>query len=325
MIWRHLFLRSRRAKIALATLLVYMVVSLVYFFLPWKVRMPVYQKVPQAHRILMVGGYKIMTAWDSLALLGRDVRIGLPTGARADLVYGGHPSQGFQLFGRVKQLENRGYVVGYSDSLMNPLWVGYRVFDVPSLKSGKRPSRFRGDPRVQSGVGHDDYTNSGFDRGHMAPNHAIATRYGEKGQKETFLMTNIIPQTPYVNRGIWKDLEMQVSRRYGLYFGEVWVITGPVFEKPVEKMASGVPIPSRYYKIIVDEDGDELRTLAFLIEADLPPYTRLKTKLVSIDEIEALTDLDFFPALSDAEQAGLESEPATRLWPWVRSALRYHF
>jgi endonuclease G len=169
-----------------------------------------------------------------------------------------------------------------------------------------------------------DYTHSGFDRGHMAPNFGIATRYGREGQLETFLMSNIIPQDPSVNQGIWKHLEMRIARRYGLYFSEVWVITGPIFQKPVSKLESGVAIPEAYYKIIADEHGGHLRTLSFIFEMNCPPYTRIKKRLVSIDEIEEKTGLNFFPDLAAEQQDELESAPAGRLWPLPIPAVKYH-
>ncbi len=313
-------------KVALITALAYFLISVIYFHLPWSIRFPVYEKMPQLNRVLMLGGFKIMNGWDQLALLGKDVKIPIPGNERGDYVYGGFPNQeGFKLIGRTKELHNRGYVVGYSDSMKNPLWVSYRLFDVPKLKSGKRPSGFKVDARTRAEVHHNDYTNSGYDRGHMAPNYGIATRYGPDAQKETFLMTNVIPQTPEVNRGLWKDLEMLIAKKYGRYFSEVWIITGPVFQDPVQKLDSGVKVPSYYYKILVDEQGDELRVLAFLIEADCPPYVRIRKRLVSIDEIETLTGLDFFPDLSDEEQIELETDPAGRLWPWIKPMLRYQF
>jgi endonuclease G len=303
----------------------YLLVSVIYYHLPWKVRFPIYQKAPQLNRALSLSGFNAMKTWDRLALFGKDAKVEVDGAGRGDWVYGGFPKQdGFKLIGRTKQLDNRGFVVGYSETMNNPLWVSYRVFDVPNLNSGKRPSGFKVDSRTRSGISHGDYTHSGYDRGHMAPNYAIATRYGDEAQLETFLMSNIIPQTPSVNRGIWKDLEMMVAKQYGRYFTEVWVITGPVFEEPVEKLESGVKIPSQYYKIIADERGGELRVLAFLIESDCPPYTRIRKRLVSINQIETLTGLDFFPDLPEEMQLQLESDPAGRLWPTVRPTLRYH-
>ncbi len=310
----------RHFKALLLLVLLYLCGTVGYYFLPWTVRKPVYMLSPNLNRTLRLKGFKIVEGWDGLGLWGRDRRAAVEPGHRGYHVYGGYPACGREL----TLLENEGYVVGYSEPLRNPLWVAYRVFDVPSLESGKRPG-FRTDHRTRAKVSQRDYSGSGYDRGHMAPNYAIATRYGPDGQRETFLMSNIVPQTPQINRRIWKDLEMRVAKRYGRYFDEVWVVTGPIFNEPVgRRLASGVAIPSAYYKILVDESGRELRAKAFLIAGNCPPYTRIKTRLVSIDDLEALTGLDFFPGLSEEAQSALESKPAGRLWPWLGSALRHH-
>jgi endonuclease G len=312
-------------KIAFLAFLLYGVVSIVYYHLPWSVRFGIYERAPQVDRFFRKGGYELLTAWDELALIGRDASAPIDISYRADQAYGGFPSEGFKLIGKAKLLENKGYSVGYSESRKNPLWVSYRIFDVPELKSGKRPSRFKEDHRTRSQISHSDYTHSGYDRGHMAPNYGIATRYGRDAQLETFLMSNIIPQTPYINRHMWKDLEHRVAERYGRYFSEVWVITGPVFTEPVGRLDSGVDIPSHYYKIMADEHDGELRVLAFLIENDCPPFTRIRKRLVSVDEIEERTGLDFFPDLPDDLQRAVEGEPATRLWPVLRTGFNYRF
>jgi len=315
----------RRLRLVVVLALLYVFATVGYYSLPWSTRYRVYRVAPWLDRTLCRNGFRIAEGWDGLGLWGRDCSSVLASRGGGEHLYGGTPSQGLKLFDRVGILENGSYVVGYSDSMQNPLWVAYRVFDVPNLESGKRPSYFRIDHRTEAKVSHNDYRGSGYDRGHMAPNHAIATRHGADGQWETFLMSNIIPQTPHVNRYIWRDLEWRVSRRYGRYFGEVWVVTGPVFTEPIKRLSSGVPIPSGYYKIIADETGDQLRVMAFLVNSRCPPYTRIKSRLVSIDELEALTGLDFFPDLEKAAQAELESRPAGRLWPWLLPAIRYVF
>ncbi|MBT8041840.1 MAG: DNA/RNA non-specific endonuclease [Pontiella sp.] len=299
-------------------------ISIGYYYLPWSVRRNVYDLSPKFDRALRKAGYTLLTGWDELALLGRDVSVPLDGTYRGDQAYGGLPSEGFKIIGRSRLLENRGYTVGYSDQRRNPLWVTYRIFDVPELNSEKRPSNFRIDYRTQAAVRHDDYTHSGYDRGHLAPNYGIATRYGPAAQRETFLMSNVIPQDPGVNRYMWKDLEMRVAKRYGRFFSEVWVITGPVFTKSMRELPSGVEIPKYYYKIIVDEHEKRLRALAFLVEDECPPFTRIKSRLTSIDQIEELTGLDFFPELPLDMQKHLEGERASRLWPWMGPALNYY-
>lgn len=318
------FIPSRRSlKIALGLLAAYVILIVGYYLLPWSIRKPVYLRAPSVDRALRKSGFTILQGWDELALIGRDADVRMEGSFRGDFAYGGFPAQGMKIFGRVNVLENRGYVAGYSESMRNPLWVTYRIFDIHKVSYGKRQSRFSVDTRTQTQVSHNDYTHSGYDRGHMAPNYGIATRYGSEAQKETFLMSNVIPQNPIVNRHLWKDLEMRVAKRYGRYFGEVWVVTGPVFQGEIKKLDSGIPVPSAYYKIIVDERNGELRALAIMVPRYVPPYTRIKTCLVSIDEIEQVTDLDFFPGLPADVEAELESERATRLWPWIGPALRY--
>ena len=318
------FIPSRRSlKIGSGLLAAYVILTVGYYLLPWSIRKAVYLRAPSVDRALRKSGFNILQGCDELALIGRDAEARMEGSFRGDFAYGGLPAQGMKVFGRVNVLENRGYVAGYSESMRNPLWVTYRIFDISKVGYGKRQSRFSVDTRTRTQVSHSDYTHSGYDRGHMAPNYGIATRYGPEAQKETFLMSNIIPQNPVVNRHLWKDLEMRVAKRYGHYFGEVWVVTGPVFQGEIKKLDSGVPVPSAYYKIIVDERNGELRVLAFMVPRNVPPYTRIKTCLVSIDEIEQLTDLNFFPGLPAEAEAELESERATRLWPWIGPALRY--
>jgi endonuclease G len=316
-----IFKSIRRVRRLLFLLLFLVAASVGYYFLPDSFHAPLKEWSPKWDYRLKKRGFALAQGIDSLGLWGRDCRVELD---RKDLAgtyaYAGFPRSKK----RLKILKNQGYVVGYSEKLRDPIWVAYRVFDVKKLESGKRPSRFRVDSRTRSKVSHDDYTGSGFDRGHMAPNYAIATRFGTEGQRETFLMSNIIPQTPKVNQQIWRELEMWVAKRYGRYLEEVWVVTGPIFTPPIRRLSSGVAIPSAYYKIIVDEKDGGVRALAFLIKADCSPLTRLKTRLVSIDEIEKDTGLDFFPEMSSVEQQALEATPAKRLWPWLGEALRNH-
>ena len=315
-----IFRSIRRLRRLLFLLLFLLLAAAGYYFLPDSFHAPLKELSPKWDYRLQKKGFTVAQGFDALGLWGRDCRVILQKDLAGEYEYAGYPRSKK----RLKILKNRGYVVGYSEKLHDPVWVAYRVFEVKKLESGKRPSRFRVDTRTRSKVSHDDYTGSGFDRGHMAPNYAIATRFGSEGQRETFLMSNIIPQTPSVNQQNWRELEMWVAKRYGRYLEEVWVITGPVFTKPIHRLPSGVAIPSAYYKIIVDEKDGGLRALAFLIEADCPPLTRLKTKLVSIDEIEEQTGLDFFPKMSTVEQQALESSPAQRLWPWLGEALKNH-
>ena len=214
----------------------------------------------------------------------------------------------------VRVLVNEGFVVGYSEERRNPLWVAYLVFAVQEGVSHPRPSRFRVDGRTQARVSHEDYTHSGYDRGHMAPNHAISTRYGREAQLATFLMSNIAPQTPALNRQLWRRLEMRIANDYAQRFEEVWIITGPVFDDQVEMLASGVEIPDAFYKIILDEDEAGPRVLAFVMPQGAVGGEELGRYLTTVDRIEELTGLDFLSELEDEVEDALESTAAKAPW-----------
>ncbi|MBK8477301.1 MAG: DNA/RNA non-specific endonuclease [Opitutaceae bacterium] len=92
-------------------------------------------------------------------------------------------------------LENTGYVVGYSDALNAPVWVAYRMWGPGAPAGGVAAPRLLRRRSAHGGaVRPDEYTGSGYDRGHMAPNYAIGTHFGAAAQLETFLMSNVIPQ-----------------------------------------------------------------------------------------------------------------------------------
>ena len=211
-------------------------------------------------------------------------------------------------------IDNIGFSIGYSELHKNPLWVSYKLFKVDNPASEKRPSNFNVDNRTEAKVTQNDYTHSGYDRGHMAPNYAIATRYGQEAQLQTFLMSNICPQLPKLNRQIWKQLEQRIVKTYANDFEEIWVVTGPIFDDQIEKLASGVEIPDAFYKIIVDEEDGNPRMLAFIIPQDVGGSGKYERFIVSIDSVESVTGIDFFSELEDGLENRLEVMKPNIIW-----------
>jgi len=230
-------------------------------------------------------------------------------------------------------LKNRTYVVGYSNARMNPLWVCYRVYDVTQV--GSAPSySWRIDGRTNARVSRNDYTHTGFERGHMAPKSAMYHCYGWTAVYDSFLLSNASPQLKSFNGGIWKHLETLVRNDYSSSLGEVWVITGPIFDdsngqqylsKDVEHPCCQqklVHIPDAFYKIIIDKLDGEVRVLALIIDhSEGYGYgqgdsivERLSGFLVSIDQIEAATGLDFLSDLDDTLEDDLEKIPEEAMW-----------
>jgi len=232
--------------------------------------------------------------------------------------YGGVPKSPS---GSLRILKNTGYAVGYSDVRGNPLWAAYRVSDRPVTEAPPRPEKFVVDKRTAARVTPAAYTGSGYDRGHLAPNYAIALHHGARAQEETFLMSNIIPQRHGLNAGLWKKLEQRIAHNYPARFGEVWVLAGPVFGANPQRLRddvaarTGAPVavPEACFMILVEENAGRLRTLAFIFPQQ-PRSGDLADYLTTIDEIEARTGLDFFSALPTAAEQALESSKASRVW-----------
>ncbi len=216
---------------------------------------------------------------------------------------------------QVDLLDNLAYIEAYSDEKRCPLWAAYRLFRIKKPFRTRVHDHMRIDPRTKAQVNYDDYTGSGYDRGHMAPNHALAIRFGEKAAYETYVMSNICPQVPHLNRVIWKKLELKISDEWANRFEQVWVVTGPVFVAPDKTLPSGVHIPAAFYKIVVDEDAQtgRPRMIAFVV----PQYAEsedFRSYLSTVDQIEAQTGLDFFTQLDDPLEESLESAGPDEDW-----------
>ena len=216
----------------------------------------------------------------------------------------------------LKLFVNKGYSVGYDDSLPSPRWSSYRVFPYKDVHL-ERPSSFKSDVRTTARVTTAEFVRSGYDRGHLSPNYAISVCYGEEAQKETFLLSNIVPQLHALNAGLWKDMEQRIMKRYVERYGTVWVQVGPVFASPAAKKVGRVPVPTAFWMVISDYDETVggVRAIAYLVpheekwrDAELTRY------VVSIRRVEELTGLDFFPKLPRPAQDRLESTPAPRAW-----------
>lgn len=212
-------------------------------------------------------------------------------------------------------LDRLGYALGYSETYEQPLWVTYKLTaDEVNSKRAKRSGDFRSDPDIPTGSAEpEDYKKSFFDRGHMAP--AADMSFSLQTMSESFYMSNMSPQRPEFNRGIWKKLEENV-RHFATACGAVYVVTGPIFEKNLPCITIGknkIAVPDKYYKVVLDANAVNPRAIGFII-----PNSNVKDDLanfaVTVDAVEAATGLDFFPALNDDDEARIESSIDYSAW-----------
>ena len=235
------------------------------------------------------------------------------TSSAEQRIYGGLPNAAS--YGHpVVVLTNIGFLSGYCEARRNPAWVGFSISSVTVGSTAKRPTKFFTDTRTTSRVVHQDYTGSGYDRGHMAPNYGIGTRYGHEAQRETFLLSNIAPQAPDLNRIWWRVREETEANDFAVRLERVWVVTGPVFSGAVKKLHGGVDVPSAFYRIILDEENGHPRVLAFIAPQTVTGNEPLSQFLTSVREIERQTGLDFFAELPREVQDRFETPRAERLW-----------
>ncbi|PIB35173.1 hypothetical protein BFP72_07070 [Reichenbachiella sp. 5M10] len=203
-------------------------------------------------------------------------------------------------------IEHEYYTLKYNEKTEQADWVAYSL-TADHLKNAKfkRKDDFRADPAVQSKSAHpNDYKGSGYDRGHLAP--AADFTWDEQALSETFFMSNMSPQAPGFNRGIWKKLEEKV-RDWAMDNNQVFVVTGPIYTHYNQKIGSNkVVIPQGYYKVILELDGDEVKAIAFALsneKSNMELYEFAK----SVDELERETGMDFFPAMPDDLENKIES------------------
>lgn len=217
-------------------------------------------------------------------------------------------------------VHHQNYSLAYSEEHEQAFWVFYELDRNETQAIAKRKDDFREDPLVSTGSASlADYKASGYDRGHLAP--AADMAFSEEAISESFYMSNMSPQEPSFNRGIWKKLEAQF-REWAEADGSLYIVTGPILVPGLAKMGdNGVSIPNFYYKVALDFDVDEIGAIAFLLpnqKLDL----ELESFVVSIDSLESLTGIDFFAGLEDHLEASFEASKGDfSFWKKPRPAI----
>jgi len=195
--------------------------------------------------------------------------------------------------GKNQLVHHQYYSLSYNEKHEIPEWVAYNLTRKSlEAKNVKRAKRFNSDPDVKSrSAKHNDYSHSGYTRGHMAPAGDMA--FNTQAMKETFYMSNMAPQIRPFNNGIWKELEEQV-RDWAYDKEELIVISGPIMTGIEEHIGNNkVGVPKSFFKILVDQDGNRDDAIGFIIPHDVSDK-RLQDYAMSIDDIEQKTGLDFF-------------------------------
>ncbi len=201
----------------------------------------------------------------------------------------------------------QGFAVGYNYRTKVADWVAYYLTDTSVGINSGRTENFRADEEIPAPyrANLEDYRRSGFDRGHLAPRASVD--FSHEAMEESFLLSNIAPQRPGFNREGWADLEQYV-RACTTRVGEMYVVTGTLYDAQRSVIGNGVEVPDYFYKVLLAPRQG--RAVAFLIpHRDFSKRDILKF-VVSVDAIEAQTGIDFFAGLNDADEVRIEAQPA---------------
>lgn len=214
-------------------------------------------------------------------------------------------------------VQHQAMVLGYDEKHEQARWVMHMV--LPDIEQGNtsRTNDFREDSLVATGTAvKADYWYSGYDRGHLAP--SADFRWSPIALSESYFYSNMSPQLPELNREKWAELENFI-RDYVLDKKEpVYIVTGPVLHDSLPTMQNEdreneVSIPEMYYKVIIDNTGEEKRGIAFIIPNGNCTYP-ISSYATSIDVVERLTGIDFFSSLSKDESEKLEQKYDEKNW-----------
>lgn len=220
-------------------------------------------------------------------------------------------------YGKDKIITHTGYSLLYNENHEQASWVAYELTKKETTKRFKRSNKFITDPLVTTGSANNaDYEGSGYDRGHMAP--AADMGWSSTALAESFYYSNMSPQNASFNRGIWKSLE-ELVRAWAIEDGAVSVITGPVLTNGLATIGNDkVSVPKYYYKVILDYTEPVIKGIGFLLP-NAGTKQPLQSFAVSIDSVESVTGIDFFPLLPDKQEIFIEKTLSVNAWTWKRT------
>lgn len=207
-------------------------------------------------------------------------------------------------------VEYTGFNVSFNADLRIPNYVVYELTRSEVQGEEPRSNKFLCDEMVKGCPTTTDYTGSGYDRGHMAP--AADMKWSKQAMKESFYLTNICPQNHSLNSGGWKRLEEKV-RAWADRDSAIIVISGPLLDGPVSRLASGVAVPTGFFKVVLAPFASPVRAIAFVYKNE-GGQKKVELQATSVDEVEQLTGFDFFSSLPDDIETEIEKSSNYNEW-----------
>jgi endonuclease G len=239
------------------------------------------------------------SAWDQkpnkpIEACKTDLPFGVPSATRADTTLECHD----------------GYALLHDNEARIAVWAAWTLTPTESVGCIPRTDAFVADLALVKGKRAEvsDYNKSGFDKGHMVPDGDLS--WDQQVEYESFLMSNMSPQYPNLNRGVWKHLEASSRAWAQQRSHSLTIYSGNIYRVGTSKTigAGRVVVPDRLYKIVIDDVTGEV--LAFLFDNVPKQEIDLKARLTSVAEIEAQTGVTF-PLPAGADKRAVAKD----VWP----------
>ncbi|MBI5218597.1 MAG: DNA/RNA non-specific endonuclease [Bacteroidia bacterium] len=192
-------------------------------------------------------------------------------------------------------------------------WVAHII--TPDIIYGamSRTNDFRKDSLLRKNTADkNDYWNSGYDRGHLAP--SADFKWSKRAVSESYFYSNMAPQRPELNRERWADMEDKLRKYVAEYKEQLYVVTGGILKKSLPAIGEHqVTVPELFYKVVLDYEGDEKKGIGFIMPNGKCEFP-VMNYAVSIDSVEKLAGIDFFASLSEDEEQKIESSFDIKKW-----------
>ena len=206
-----------------------------------------------------------------------------------------------------------GFTSSYNHLTLVPNWVAYDLTSEECQGTYTSGSNFSRDPHLKGRqASREDYSHSGWDKGHMAPKADL--KWSEKAWWESHYFTNICPQNRQMNGGDWNRLE-QLVRRLARQYGRVYVVCGPIFDSCTYGTIGDamVQVPDAFFKaLLVPVDG-RYQAAAFIMHNDSRKQPPEKV-VMTVDKLESIIGRDLFPTLDDSVEEQIESTLTPSVW-----------
>ena len=211
-------------------------------------------------------------------------------------------------------LHRKGYTTSYNSKTKTPNWVAWHLTKSHTYGSNQRSNEvFTEDISVKAPRATDnDYYNSRYDRGHMCP--AGDNKWDKQAMEQSFLFTNVCPQNHGLNKYEWNDVEM-LCRDWAREYGAIDIVCGPVYKSMANQKTIGknkVWVPDAFFKVVLCRQG-KAKAIGFVYRNEGKKQT-MADVVRTVDEVERLTGLDFFPELDDETEDRIEATATLADW-----------